>query len=57
MTRKPDFSVVQCVDERAGDWPNRSFLKLFSIAQRCLIENHFERPGMDEVMINALHYK
>lgn len=55
MTRSKDFLLVQYVDGLAGDWPSRSFFKLFSIAQRCLIESHFDRPGMNEVVINALN--
>ncbi|XP_019855709.1 PREDICTED: interleukin-1 receptor-associated kinase 4-like [Amphimedon queenslandica] len=51
MTRRKDFLLVQYVDGLAGDWPSRSFFKLFSIAQRCLTESHFDRPGMNEIYV------
>ena len=48
-TRYTEFSLIELVDDIAGDWPSRSFLKLFSIAQKCLIEKMLDRPEMHNV--------
>uniref|UniRef100_A0A1X7U7Q0 non-specific serine/threonine protein kinase n=1 Tax=Amphimedon queenslandica TaxID=400682 RepID=A0A1X7U7Q0_AMPQE len=47
----PNFSFIQISDDFAGDWPTRSFLKLFTIAEKCLTEKMTLRPKMSEVYL------
>ena len=47
--QKSKFTMTTLVDEKAGNWPSESFVKLHDIADLCLAYRLSERQEMTKV--------
>ena len=50
MKHEQKFAIFSLVDEKAGNWPSKSFESLHAIAEECLEYKLSTRPEITEVL-------
>lgn len=51
MKHEQQFAIFSLVDEKAGNWPSRSFERLYAIAEKCLEYRLSARPEITGVLL------